>query len=72
MDLWNLQVEGSVKEAQVSVLMYKRRMPRDIVAQSGEPVWGNGCELRGCKQSSVGVFQMCADGVAREFCEDHQ
>lgn len=51
--------------------IYKTRPPRTEEAQPGEPVWGNGCERRGCLHPSYGVFIKCADGVAREFCAMH-
>lgn len=50
---------------------YKLRGSRDMAALEGEPVWGNGCEVRNCLMPSTGYFLRCPDGVCREFCADH-
>lgn len=50
---------------------YKIRSPHRPIADVGEPVWGNGCERRGCLKESIGGFILCSDGVTREFCREH-
>jgi len=37
----------------------------------GEPVWGNGCAVVGCRLAGYGVFVRCEDGVVRELCQTH-
>jgi len=51
---------------------YKTRSPNRPKPEPGEPVWGNGCEMRGCREESSAVFIRCEDGEAREFCAEHR